>query len=111
MVDYIFQRGTFVWINCDPQAGHEQKGIRPALVVSHTKFNQKTGFVMICPVSNTKRKNSFYVSIPSGYGVTGVIMTDQLRSLDYEAREIEFICECPEATIKEVLRRIKPILY
>ena len=111
MVNYIPKRGTFVWINCDPQAGHEQKGIRPALVVSHTKFNQKTGFVMLCPVSNTKRKNSFYVPIPSGYSVTGVIMSDQLRSLDYEARDIKFICECPEELLKEVLRRIKPILF
>jgi mRNA interferase MazF len=111
MVDYIPKRGDIVWINCAPQAGREQKGIRPALVVSYTKFNQKTGFVMLCPISNTKRKNSFYVAIPEGLVVTGVIMTDQLRSLDYSARAVEFICICPEELLKEVLRRIKPIMF
>lgn len=86
-------------------------GNRPALVVSQDKFNQKMGFAFVCPISNTQRKNPFYVAIPEGEAVTGIIMTDQLRSLDYRARQASFIGECPKDLLAEVLRRIKPILF
>lgn len=111
MVDYIPERGHFIRLSFDPQAGHEQMGTRPALVVSQTKFNRKLGFVFVCPISNTKRKNPFYVAVPPEQTVTGVIMTDQLRSLDYRARHAEFIGECPNSLVDEVLRRIRPILF
>lgn len=108
---YIPQRGHFIRLNFDPQAGHEQMGSRPALAVSHDAFNRKLGFVFVCPISNTKRQNPFYVSIPNGEAVTGVVMTDQLRSLDYRARRASFVGECPDNLLQEVLRRIKPILF
>jgi mRNA interferase MazF len=108
---YIPQRGHFIWLNFDPQAGHEQRGKRPALVVSHDAFNRRLGFVFVCPISNTKRKNPFYVLIPAKEGVKGMILADQLRSLDYRARKAEFIAECPDILLQEVLRRIKPILF
>lgn len=98
-------------LNFEPQAGHEQMGLRPALVISHTAFNQKRGFAFVCPVSNTDRKNPFYVRIPEGLAVTGVIMCDQMRSLDYMARQSEYIGACPASLLTEVLQRIKPILY
>lgn len=69
------------------------------------------GFVFVCPISTTQRKNPFYVAIPEGEAVTGVIMTDQLRSLDYRARQASLIGECPEDLVKEVLKRIEPILF
>jgi mRNA interferase MazF len=108
---YIPRRGHFIWISFDPQAGHEQMGNRPALVVSHDGFNQKMGFAFVCPISNTQRNNPFYVRIPEGEAVTGVIMTDQTRSLDFRAREAKLICECPDLLLQDVLRRIKPILF
>lgn len=108
---YIPKRGDFIWISFDPQAGHEQMGNRPALVVSHEGFNQKMGFSFVCPISNTQRKNPFYVVIPEGEGVTGVIMTDQMRSLDFRARKASFIGECPDLLLQDVLRRIKPIIF
>ena len=111
MVDYIPQRGHFIQLSFDPQAGYEQMGNRPALVVSHTEFNRKLGFVFVCPISNTKRKNPFYVAVPAEQAVTCIIMTDQLCSLDYRARCAEFISECPNSLLDEVLRRIKPILF
>jgi mRNA interferase MazF len=111
LVNYIPERGHFIRLNFDPQAGHEQMGIRPALVVSQTKFNKKMGFIFVCPISTTQRKNPFYVLIPEGEVVAGIIMTDQLRSLDYRARQASFLSECPEDIIKEVLMRIKPILF
>jgi mRNA interferase MazF len=108
---YIPKRGDFIWISFYPQAGHEQMGNRPALAVSHEGFNQKMGFAFICPVSNTQRKNPFYVVIPEGAAVTGVILTDQMRSLNFRARKARFIGECPELLLQDVLRRIKPIIF
>lgn len=111
MVDYIPQRGHFIRLSFDPQAGHEQMEIRPALVVSHANFNHKLGFVFVCPISNTQRKNSFYVAIPEQTTVTGVVMADQLRSLDYRARRAKLIGKSPDSLLQEVLRRIKLILF
>ena len=111
MVEYIPKRGDFIRLNFNPQAGHEQKGTRPALVVSHSIFNKKMGFVFVCPISNTKRKNPFYVAIPKGKKVTGVIMADQLRSLDYKYRKAALISKCSEDLLQEALMRISPIIF
>ena len=111
MVIYIPERGDFLWLSFDPQAGHEQMGNRPALVVSYNEFNYKMGFAFVCPISKTQRQNPFYVKIPDGETVTGVIMTDQLLSLDFQARKASFISKCPERLLQDVLRRIKPILF
>lgn len=97
-------RGTFIWLYFG-----EQMGRRPALVVSHTAFNCKRGFAFVCPISNTRRKNPFYVAIPAGLAVTGIIMCDQLRLLDYRIRNAEFLGECPIFILEEVLLRIQPI--
>ena len=111
MVDYIPKRGDFIRLNFNPQAGHEQMGSRPALVLSHTSFNRKMGFAFVCPLSTTKRKNPFYVPIPEAEKMTGVIMADQLRSLDHRARKAIFISKCPEVLLQEVLMHIEPILF
>jgi len=121
MVDYLPSRGDFIRIDFvgkaslkeNPQSGHEQMGNRPALVVSHTEFNQYRGFALVYPVSNTKRRNPFYVTIPADLSVTGVIMTDQFRSLDYRSRRAISILigTCPEDLLTEVLNRIYPILF
>lgn len=108
---YSPKRGDFIWIDFNPQAGHEQMGKRPALVVSHDRFNQKMGFAFVCPISNTQRKNPFYVMLPEGIDVTGVIMTDQLRSLDFRARKAQLISQCPDRLFQDVLRRVKPIIF
>jgi mRNA interferase MazF len=111
MVNYMPARGDFIWLNFDPQSGREQMGKRPALVISHIEFNQHRGFILVCPVSNTNRKNPFYVNIPDGEAVTGVIMADQLRSLDYKSRGAELIATCPQNLLMEVLGRIYPIMF
>ena len=108
---YIPERGDFIWLQFNPQSGYEQMGRRPALVLSHEAFNRQMGFVFVCPISTTKRQNPFYVVIPEDEEVTGVIMADQLRSLDYKARKAEYAGECPEMVVKDVLRRIKPIIF
>jgi mRNA interferase MazF len=111
MVDYIPSRGDLIRLNFDPQSGHEQMGNRPALVISHTEFNQYRGFAFVCPVSNTNRRNPFYVNIPDDLSITGVIMTDQLRSLDYRSRQATMIGTCPVDLLTEVLNRIYPIVF
>ena len=108
---YVPKRGDFVWLQFNPQSGHEQMGRRPALVLSHEAFNRRMGFIFVCPVSNTKRQNPFYISIPENEEVTGVIMADQLRSLDYKASKADYAGECPEIVLRDVLRRIKPIIF
>jgi mRNA interferase MazF len=111
LVGYIPKRGDFIRLNFDPQAGHEQMGSRPALVLSHTSFNRKMGFVFVCPVSTTNRKNPFYVPIPETEKATGVVMADQLRSLDHRARNAVFIGKCSEILLQEVLMHIEPVLF
>jgi mRNA interferase MazF len=119
MVDYIPGRGDFIRIDFvgvaslkeNPQSGHEQMGNRPALVVSQSGFNQYRGFALVCPISNTKRRNPWNVTIPNDLSVTGVIMTDQLRSLDYRSRMAVSLGTCPEDLLTEVLNRIYPILF
>ena len=108
---YVPSRGDFIWLSFDPQAGHEQMGNRPALVVSQDRFNAKMGFAFVCPISNTQRQNPFYIKIPAGNPVTGVIMADQLRSLDFRARNAQFMANCSDLLLRDVLRRIKPILF
>lgn len=108
---YVPKRGDFIWLKFDPQSGHEQCGNRPALVLSREGFNRKIGFAFVCPISNTQRKNPFYIPIPEGDPVTGVIMADQMRSLDFKSRKAGYISDCPELVLKDVLRRIKPILF
>jgi len=111
LVDYIPERGDFIRLNFDPQAGHEQMESRPALVISHTSFNRKMGFVFVCPVSTTKRKTPFYIRVSQGKKVTGVILADQLRSLDFRVRKAAFITKCPEESLQEVLMHIEPIIF
>ena len=108
---YIPKQKDLVWINLDPQAGHEQRGRRPALVISQSLYNQRTGFAVICPISNTSRKNPFYVDIPLDLKVTGVILSEQFRSLDYKARNAEYIDKCPSITFDLVMAKIKPVLF
>ena len=110
MVAYIPRKGDFVYLSFNPQSGHEQMGTRPGLVVSNTLFNKRMGFIFVCPLTNTRRKNTFHVPVVSER-LTGYIMTEQLKSLDYRARRAKFIEACPEETLQEVLDRIEPILF
>lgn len=108
---YVPKRGDYVWLDFNPQSGHEQMGNRPALVLSPEKFNRRVGLAFVCPISNTQRKSPFYIAIPRDAEVTGVVMADQLRSLDFRARQARFIAHCHDSVMDDVLRRIKPILF
>ncbi len=111
MAAYIPRKGDFVAVTFDPQSGHEQRGRRPALVVSNDLFNKATGFCIACPVTNTRRDFPFHVSIPDGESVTGVVMVEQVKSIDFRARAVKRIGAAPESVLEEVLSILDACLY
>jgi len=92
---YIPERGDVVWISFDPQAGCEQAGHRPALVLSPASYNNRVGLMLLCPITNKVKEYPFEVNIPTGLKVTGVILADQIKSLDWLVRNATFICRLP----------------
>ncbi len=107
---YVPTRGDAIWINFNPQAGHEQAGRRPAIVLSPQSYNGKVGLCLLCPITNQVKGYPFEVLIPTGSGVTGAILSDQAKSLDWRVRNAEFIADLPEAVIIEVLKKLKSLL-
>ena len=111
MPDYIPKKGDFVVLTFDPQAGHEQKGRRPALVVSNTLFNRHTGLAMVCPITNTFRNIPFHVAAPEESSLTGYIMAEQIKSIDYNSRRVKFVEKAPGFVLNEVLSILDACLY
>ena len=109
-MDYIPSRGDIVWITFNPQTGHEQAGRRPALVLSPTAYNGKVGLAILCPISSQIKGYPFEVMIPEGLPIDGVVLSDQVKSLDWKARQAELACELPSATVAEVLGKISTLL-
>lgn len=107
---YAPDRGDVVRITLNPQAGHEQAGRRPALVLSPAAYNRKVGLALLCPVTNQVKAYPFEVQIPQGLTVTGVVLSDQVKSLDWRARKADFVCALPEATVAEVLQKLGTLL-
>jgi mRNA interferase MazF len=99
-----------VWITLNPQAGHEQSGRRPAVVLSPSGYNKKTGLAIFCPVTSQIKGYPFEVLIPHGLKVQGVVLVDQVKNLDWQARDAEFICRLPAATVADVLRKLDTLL-
>lgn len=111
MPRYIPEKGDFAILTFDPQAGHEQKGRRPALVVSNTLFNRHTGLAMVCPITKTKRNIPFHVEVPSESSLVGYIMVEQIKSVDYASRRVAFVGKAPRAVLDEVLSLLDACLY
>ena len=107
---YVPQCGDVVRITLNPQAGHEQAGRRPAVVLSPQKYNGKTGMAILCPITNQIKGYPFEVLLPEGLPVAGAILSDQVKSLDWHARNAELICTLPEETISEVLQKLVTLL-
>ena len=111
MAAYVPRKGDLVAVTFDPQSGHEQRGRRPALVVSNDLFNKATGFCIACPVTNTRRDYPFHVSIPDGQDVTGVVMVEQVKSVDFRSRSVKRIGAGPDAVLEEVLSILDACIY
>ena len=107
---YVPQCGDVVWITLNPQAGHEQAGRRPAVVLSPENYNGKIGLAILCPITNQIKGYPFEVIIPAGLPVAGAILSDQVKSLDWRARNAEFLCTLPTETISEVLQKLTTLV-
>ncbi len=105
-LQYVPERGDIVWLTFTPQAGHEQAGRRPALVLSPKAYNGKVGLAIFCPVTSQIKGYPFEVVIPQGLAVSGVILSDQVKSLDWKARKAEFACNLPKKALTTVLKRL-----
>jgi mRNA interferase MazF len=107
---YVPERGDVVWITFNPQAGHGQAGRRPAVVLSPKTYNGKVGLALLCPITSQVKGYPFEVPIPDNLPVNGVILSDQVKSLDWRARNAEKACSLPEESIKKVLQRVKALI-
>ena len=103
---YTPERGDVVWISFNPQAGHEQAGRRPAVILSPKAYNGKVGWAILCPITNQAKGYPFEVELPKEVDVTGVILSDQVKSLDWRVRKAEFKESLPAEVIEEVLAKL-----
>ena len=107
---YVPDRGDVVWISLNPQAGHEQAGRRPAVVLSPASYNGKVGLAVFCPITSQVKEYPFEVIIPPGLSVTGAVLADQVKSLDWRARRADLIARLPAAVIGDVLVKVRTLL-
>lgn len=110
MAVYCPKRGDVVWISFNPQARHEQAGHRPALVLSPKPYNRKVGLVLLCPITSQVKGYPFEVSVPDGLKASGVVLSDQVKSMDWKARGASFLCSLPETTVHQVLNKLGTLL-
>ena len=109
-MDYTPQRGDIVWLNFNPQIGREQTGRRPAVVLSPGSYNGKVGLLLACPITSQVKGYPFEVAIPAGLKIRGVVLSDQVKSLDWRGRETEFVDRLPASAVNEVLAKISALL-
>ena len=107
---YVPERGDAVWISFDPQAGSEQAGRRPALVLSPSSYNGKVGLALCCPITGRAKGYPFEVAIPTGLNVSGVVLADQIKCMDWRVRKADFICPLPGQTVQIVLAKLATLL-
>lgn len=107
---YVPSRGDVVWLDFTPQAGHEQAGRRPAVVLSPLAYNRKVELALLCPITSQIKGYPFEVQLPVGLPVSGVVLADQVKNLDWRSRKAEFLCTLPKSVIGEVLKKLQPLV-
>jgi len=107
---FVPDGGDLVWLTFDPQAGREQAGRRPALVLSPKIYNARSGLAVACPITNQAKGYPFEVAVPTGRGASGVILADHLRSIDWKARHAERLGHCTNEVLEEVRAKLAPLL-
>ncbi len=110
VAEYTPERGDAVWISLSPQAGHKQPGRRPAAVLSPREYNLKTGLALMCPITSQVKGYPFEVAVEAGLAVSGVVLADQVKCLDWRVRQTEFICSLPPDAVAEVLDKLSALL-
>ncbi len=108
--EYIPKKGDLVILTFDPSAGHEQQGRRPALIISNETFNEHVGLAIACPITNTDRNFPFHVKIDSDK-LSGFIMTEQVKSIDYKVRKVKFIEKVSDEVLDKVLGILESVVF
>ena len=108
---YVPDRGDIVWLQFNPQAGHEQAGRRPAIVVSPKAYNKKVGLALFCPITSNVKGYPFEVILPKSGKPPGVILSDQIKSLDWRVRQAKRFARAPKEVIREVLAKVLTLIY
>jgi mRNA interferase MazF len=111
VAEYVPRKGDLIVVTFDPQSGHEQRGRRPALVVSNDLFNKHTGLCIVCPITSARRDYPFHVSIPEGHAVTGFIMVEQVKSIDFRSRKATRIGRAPKQVLEEATSILDACIY
>jgi mRNA interferase MazF len=107
---YVPRRGDAVWIDFDPQAGHEQAGRRPAIVLSPAEYNRRVGLAIFCPITTRAKGYPFEVSIPDGLPISGVVLADQARNFDWRVRKAKLIAQLPAAVVDQVSAKLRVLI-
>jgi mRNA interferase MazF len=107
---YIPAQGDLVWLDFYPQAGHEQTGRRPAIILSPTAYNKRIGLALVCPITSRVKNYPFEVKLPQGLPIGGVVLSDHLKSQDWRVRSAEFIATVDDTTLTAVLGRARALL-
>ena len=111
MKAFVPGKEDFISVTFDPQSGHEQKGRRPALVVSNTLFNEQTGLAIVCPLTTTHRGYPFHVAVLGNPDVKGFVMVERVKSIDYHARQAKSLGKASEDLLDEVLSILDACIY
>jgi len=111
VADYVPKKGELITLSFDPQSGHEQQGRRPALVVSNDLFNRHTGLCIACPITSTRREYPFHVPIPDGHAASGVVMVEQVKSIDFHSRKARRLGKASAELLDEVMSILDACLY
>ncbi len=108
---YVPQKGDFISVTFDPQSGHEQKGRRPALVISNHLFNERTGLAIVCPLTTADRSFPFHVAVIGNPEVHGFVMAEQVKSIDYGSRRAKQIGKASNDLVADVLAILDASIY
>jgi mRNA interferase MazF len=107
---YVPERGHVIWLDFDPQTGHEQAGRRPALVLSPGAYNAPTELALLCPITNQSKGYPYEVEVPPGLAVRGVVLADQVKNLDWKQRKAAYLCEVPHEVLEDVLEKVLTLI-
>ncbi len=108
---YIPARGDVVWLSFSPQSGHEQSGHRPAIVISPKEYNEKVGLALCCPITSKVKDYPFEVRIIIKNKIDGVILSDQIKSLDWKERQAKYIAAAPKLVLNEAIEKLNLLIH
>lgn len=109
--NYVPDRGDIVYLGFDPTKGREQRGYRPALVMSPAIYNSKSSLALMMPITSKRKGYPFEVALPEGLTTKGVVLADQVKCLDWRVRQVKFVESVPEKLVEEVQAKIEPLLF